>query len=135
MDEGTFCEHQIEFLVESREDTRNGGGVGQHANGAVGGGNSGSRNGLWWFAVNSALESGWAPFYEADVVSHANSLHGLGYVVVTNVSTVHQAGSHVLSSPWVNFAHHVLGVEGSVGDVLNGRSFIDGEFAGVERGI
>src|SRR3990167_7740873 len=66
VDEGSLCVHQVELVVESGEDFGDGGGVGDHAHGSHGCGKVSSWKIGWWFVVDTALETSWAPVDELD---------------------------------------------------------------------
>ena len=66
MDEGTLGVHKIELVVNAGEDLSNGGGVGDHADGAHNLGDIATGDGGRGLVVDSALEASGAPVDELD---------------------------------------------------------------------
>ena len=119
MDESSLGVHEIEFMIDSREDFSNGGGVGDHAACSHDLGKITSWNDGWWLVVDTALETGWAP------VDELNSSLGLDGgdsgvdILGDDITSVHEAACHVLSVSWVTFGHHGCWLESGVGNLGN----------------
>merc|ERR1711934_906324 len=66
VNEGTLGVHKIELVVDAGEDLSDGGGVGDHAAGALDLGKVTTGHDGWWLVVDATLEAGWAPVDELD---------------------------------------------------------------------
>ena len=124
MDEGSLGVHKIELMIDSGEDLSDGSGVGDHADGSHDLGEITTWNDSWWLVVDSALESGWAP---VDELNGSLSLDGGNRcvdILGDDITSVHEAASHVLSVSWVALGHHGGWLEGGVGDLSNGELLV-----------
>jgi hypothetical protein len=126
VDESTLGVHEIELVVDSGEHLGNGRGVGDHANSTLDLGQISSWNNGGWLVVNSTFESSGAPVDELDGSLGLDGGNGGVDVLGDNVSTVHEAASHVLSVTGVALGHHGGGLEGRVGDFGNGELLVVG---------
>jgi hypothetical protein len=117
VNESTLAVHEVELVRESRPCLANGGGVGQHADGAVDSGEITVGNHLRWLVADTNLETSGAPVDELDgALSLEVSNGGVG-VLGDNVTTVQQAGSHVLAVARIALDHLVVRLEAGVGDL------------------
>lgn len=135
MDEGSLGVHKIELMVKSGEDFGNGGGVGDHANGSHDLGEVTTWDDGWWLVVDSALESSWAPVDELDGSLGLDGGNGGVDILGDDISSVHEAASHVFSVSWVTLNHHRGGLEDGVGDFSDGELFVVGFLGGDDWGI
>jgi len=126
MHEGSLGVHEIELVINSGEDLSNSSGVGDHAHGSHDLGQITSWHNSWWLIVDSALETSWAPVDELDGSLGLDGGNGSVDVLGDNITSVHEAASHVLSVSWVALGHHAGWLEGGVGDFSNGELFVIG---------
>jgi len=124
MDEGSLGVHEIELVIDSGEDLSDGGGVGDHADGSHDLGKITSWNDGWWLVVDTALETGWAPVDELDGSLGLDGGNSGVDILGDDITSVHEAASHVLSVSWVTLGHHGGGLEGAVGDLSNGELLV-----------
>lgn len=133
MDKGTLGVHEIELVRQSRPCLANGSGVGQHADSAVDRGEVTIRDVLGWLVADTNLEAGRAPVDELDSALGLKVGDGGVGVLGDNVTTVQQAGSHVLSVARIALDHLVVGLEAGVGD-LHDRVGLVGSLGGGDDG-
>jgi len=69
--------------------------------------------------VNTALESSWAPVDELDGSLGLDGGYGSVDILGDDISSVHEAASHVLTVSRIALGHHGGGLEGGVGDLSN----------------
>ena len=135
MDESSLGIHEIEFMINSGENFSNGGGVGDHADGShnlgeITTGNDGRR-----LIVDTALETGRAPVDELDGSLGLDGGDSGVDILGDDITSVHEAASHVLSVSWITLGHHGGWLEGGVGDLSDGEllvvSFLGGDNWGI----
>ena len=135
MDEGSLGIHEIEFVINSGEDLSDGSGVGDHADGSHDLGKITTWNDGWWLVVDTALETGWAPVDELDGSLGLDGGNSGVDILWDDITSVHEAASHVLSVSGVALGHHGGWLEGGVGDLSDGEllviSFLGGDDWGV----
>ena len=78
----------------------------------------------WWLVVDTALESGWAPVHELDGTFGLDGGNGGVDVFGDDITTVHEAASHVFTVTWVTFGHGGGGFESTVGDFGHRQLFV-----------
>jgi len=106
MDESSLGVHEIELVIDSGEYLSDGSGVGDHATGSHDLGKITTRDNGWWLIVDTTLETSWAP------VNELNSSLGLDGgdsgvdILWDDITSVHEAASHVLSVSWITLGHH-----------------------------
>ena len=135
VDEGTLGVHQVELVIDAGEDFGDGGGVGNHADGAldlgeVTAGDDGGR-----LVVDTALEAGGAPVDELDGALGLDGGDGGVDVLGDNITAEHEAAGHVLTVAGVALGEHGGGFEGGVGDFSNGELFVVGLFGGDDGSV
>ena len=135
MDEGSLGVHKIEFVVNSGEDLSDGSGVGDHADGSHDLGEITTWNNGWWLIVDSALESSWAPVDELDGSLGLDGGNSGVDILGDDITSVHEAASHVLSVSWVALGHHGGWLEGGVGDLSDGELLVVGLLGGDDWSI
>merc|ERR1719506_625501 len=137
MDEGSLGVHKIELVINSGEDLSDGGGVGDHADGSHDLGKITSWHNGWWLVVDTALETGWAPVDELDGSLGLDGGNSGVDILGDDITSVHEAASHVLSVSWITLSHHGGWLEGRVGDLSDGEllvvSFLGGDNWGIGR--
>jgi hypothetical protein len=106
MDEGSLGVHKIELMINSREDFSNGSRVGDHAYSSHDLSKITSGDDSWWLIVDTTLESSWAPVYELDGSFGLDGSNRSIYILWYDITSVHEAASHVFSVSWVTFGHH-----------------------------
>merc|ERR1712045_265016 len=106
MDEGSLGVHKIELVINSGEDLSDGSGVGDHADGAHNLGEITTWDNSGWLVVDTALEASWAPVDELDGSLGLDGGNGGVNILWHNITSVHEAASHVLSVSWVTLGHH-----------------------------
>merc|ERR1719331_2906623 len=116
MDEGSLGVHEIELVIDSGEDLSNGSGVGDHAASSHDLGEITTWNDGWRLVVDTALEAGWAPVDELDGSLGLDGGDSGVDILWDDITSVHEAASHVLSVSWVALGHHGGWLEGGVGD-------------------
>lgn len=117
VDEGTLAVHEVELVRESRPGLANGRGVGQHADSAVDSGEVTVGDHLGGLVADTNLETGRAPVDELDGALGLDLGNGSVGVLGDDVTTVQQAGGHVLSVARIALDHLVVGLEAGVGDL------------------
>lgn len=111
MNEGSLGVHEIELVIDSGEDLSDGSGVGDHADGShdlgeITTGNNGRR-----LIVDTALEASGAPVDELDGSLGLDGGDGSVDILGDDITSVHEAASHVLSVSGVALGHHAGGLE------------------------
>jgi len=126
MDEGSLGVHKIELMIDSGEDLSDGSGVGDHADGSHDLGEIATGDNSGWLVVNTALEASGAPVDELDGSLGLDGGNGGVNILWHNITSVHEAASHVLTVTWVALGHHGGWLEGRVGDLGNGELLVVG---------
>ena len=112
VDEGSLGVHEIELVIDSGEDLSDGSGVGDHADGS----HDLSEITTWddggGLVVNTALEASGAPVDELDGSLGLDGGDGGVDILGDDITSVHEAASHVLSVSGVALGHHGGGLEG-----------------------
>ena len=135
VDEGALGEHEVEVLVGAGPDLGDGGGVGDHEQGALDLGEVAAWDDGWWLVVDADLEAGRAPVDELDGPLGLDDGDGGVDVLRDDVTAVHHAAGHVLAVAWVALDHHVGRLEDGVGDLGDGELLVVRLVGGDERGI
>lgn len=126
MDESTLGVHEIELGGQRRPSLGNGGGVGEHADGAVDLGQVAVGDVLGSLVADTELEASGAPVDELDSALGLEGGDGGVGVLGDNVTAVQQAGSHVLSGAGVALDHLVVGLEARHGHLLDRVGLVGG---------
>jgi len=135
VDEGSLGVHEIELVINAREDFSNGSGVGDHADSTLDFGKITTRNNSGGLVVDTALEASGAPVDELDGSLGLDGGNSSVDILGDNISSVHHAASHVLAVTRVALGHHVGGFEGRVGDFSNSQLLVVGLLSGDDGGI
>jgi len=133
VDERAFCVHKIELVVHSAHDFSNSGGVTDHKNRSLNLSKVASRNNGRWLVVNTDFEATRSPVDESDGSLGLDGSNSSVDILRDDVTSVHQAASHVFSVPWVAFDHLVGRLENGVGDFRDGKLFVICDFCGNNR--
>merc|ERR1719482_2064198 len=97
VDEGALGVHEVELVVHAGEDLGHGGGVGDHAAGALDLGEVTTGHHGRGLVVDTALEAGGAPVDELDGTLGLDGGDGSVHVLGDDVTAVHHAAGHVLA--------------------------------------
>jgi len=130
VNEGPLGVHEIELVIQTRPSLGNGGGVAQHAHGALDFGQVTTRNYGRRLVVDANLKTGGAPVDELDSALGLDLSDRGVDILRHNVTAVEQAAGHVLAMTRITF-HHLIGrLEASVGDLGDGELFVVSLFRG-----
>jgi len=135
VNEGTLGVHKIELVVNAGEDLSDGSGVGDHADGTHNLGEITTWDNSWWLIVDTALEASWAPVNELNGSLGLDGSNGGVDVLWHNITSVHEAASHVLTVTWVALGHHGGWLEGGVGDLGDGELLVVSLLGGDNWGV
>ena len=135
VDEGTLGVHEIELVIDAGEDFGDGGGVGDHADGALDLGEVAAGDDGGGLVVDTALEAGGAPVDELDGALGLDGGDGGVDVLGDDVTAEHEAAGHVLAVAGVALGEHGGGLEGGVGDFGDGELFVVSLFGGDDGGV
>ena len=124
MHERALGVHQVELVVEAGEHLRDGGGVGDHAHGALHLGEVTAGHHGGGLVVDTALEAGGAPVDELDGALGLDGGDGGVDVLGDDVTTVHETARHVLAVAGVALGHHGGGLVRGVGDLRDGELLV-----------
>ena len=134
VDEGALAVHEIELVIDAGEDLSDGGGVGDHADGALDLGEVTAGDDSGGLVVDTALEAGGAPVDELDGALGLDGGDGGVDILGDDVTAVHEAAGHVLTVAGVALGHHGGGLEDSVGDLGDGELLVVGLLGGDHGG-
>merc|ERR550514_269354 len=91
--EGTFGVHEVELVVDAREDLCDGRGVADHADSTHYLGEVTTRHHSWRLVVDATLEACGRPIHKLDRTLRLDGGDGCVYIFWHHVSTVHEAAS------------------------------------------
>jgi hypothetical protein len=135
VDKGTLGVHEVELVVNARERFGNGGSVGHHAHSALDTGEITTRNDSRRLVVDTALETGGAPIDKLNGALGLDRSNGRVNILGNNVTTVHEAASHVLSVARITLRHHPGGLKDRVCNLGNRKLFVEGFLGGDDRSV
>merc|ERR1712054_363615 len=135
MHESSLGVHKIELMIKSGEDLSNGSRIRNHADGSHDLGEITTWNDGWWLVVDTALEAGWAPVDELDGSLGLDGGNSGVDILWDDITSVHEAASHVLSVSWIALGHHGGWLEGGVGDLSDGELLVVSFLGGDDWGI
>lgn len=135
MDESTLGVHEIELVRERGPSLGDGGGVGQHAHGAVDLGQVAVGDRLRGLVADTDLEASRAPVDELDGGLGLEVGNGGMRILGHNIATVQETGGHVLAVAGVALHHLVVGLEAGVGDLLDRVGLVGGLCGGDDGSI
>merc|ERR1711899_250468 len=124
VDEGTLGVHQVELVVKSGPRLRDGGRVGEHADGSLHLGEVTSRHHGWGLVVDTHLEACGTPVDELDGPLRLDRGNGRVDVLGDEISTVEHATGHILAVPGVALHHLVGWLEARVRDLSHGELLV-----------
>lgn len=116
MNEGTLAVHEVEFVIQTRPGLSDGGGVGQHRDGSVDGGETTIGGGRGWdgnrlLIVDADLETSRAPLHQVERGLGLEGRNSSVAVTGNDVTAVQKSNSHVLAVSGVANHHLVVGLE------------------------
>eukprot|EP00630_Chrysocystis_fragilis_P007120 CAMPEP_0197386976 /NCGR_PEP_ID=MMETSP1165-20131217/239_1 /TAXON_ID=284809 /ORGANISM="Chrysocystis fragilis, Strain CCMP3189" /LENGTH=472 /DNA_ID=CAMNT_0042912263 /DNA_START=199 /DNA_END=1617 /DNA_ORIENTATION=- len=135
VDEGALGVHEVELVVDAGEGLGDGGGVGDHADGAHDAGEVAAGDDRRRLVVDAALEAGGAPVDELDGALGLDGGDRGVDVLGDDVAAVHEAAGHVLAVARVALGHHAGGLEDRVGDLGDRELLVVGLFGGDDGGV
>merc|ERR1719478_770647 len=135
VNEGTLGVHEVELVVHAGEHLGDGGGVRDHAAGALHLGEVTTGHHSRGLVVDTALEASGAPVDELDGALGLDGGDGSVHVLGDDVTAVHHAAGHVLAVAGVALGHHVGGLEARVGDLGNGEGLVVGLLGGDDGSV
>ena len=135
VDEGTLGVHEVELVVEAAPGLGDGGGVGEHADGALDLGEVASWDDGRRLVVDTDLEAGRAPVDELDGALGLDGGNGGANILRDDITAVEEGAGHVLAVAWVALNHHVSRLEEGVGDLGDGELLVVGLLGGDDWGI
>ena len=135
MDESTLGVHKIELVVDAAEHLSDSRGVGDHAHGALHLGKVTTGHHGRGLVVDTALEASRAPINELDGALGLDGGNGSVGVLRHDITTVHEAASHVFAVAGVALGHHGSGLEHGVGDLSHGELLMVSLLGGDDGGV
>jgi len=107
VDEGSLGVHEIELVIKSSPGLGDGGGVGEHADGALDLGEIATGDNSWWLVVDTNLETSWAPVDELDSSLGFDVGDGSVDILRDDVTSVEEAAGHVFAVSGIALDHLV----------------------------
>jgi hypothetical protein len=135
MDEGTLGVHKIELMIDTGKSLSNGGGVGNHAHSTLDTSKISTGDDSWGLVVDTALETSGAPVHELNSSLCLDGGDGRVDILGDNISSVHEAASHVLTVTRIALGHHVGRFEHRVGDLSNRQLLVVGLLSRDDRSV
>merc|ERR1712019_230176 len=126
VDEGTLGVHEVELVVDTGKSLGHGGGVGNHGASAHDLGEIATGHHSGWLVVDSALETSGTPVDELDGALGLDGGDSGVHVLGDDITTVHEAHSHVLTVARIALGEHGSGLEHRVGDLTDGELLVVG---------
>lgn len=126
MNECSLGVHEIELVIDSREDLSNGSGVGDHADGSHDLGKITTWHDSGWLIVDAALEASWAPVDELDGSLGLDGGDGGIDILGDDITSVHEAAGHVFAVTRIALGHHGSRLESRVGNFRDGELLVVG---------
>merc|ERR1712227_79067 len=117
--ECTLAVHEIELVVNAREDLCDGCGITDHAHSTHYFGEVASWYHRGWLVIDTALEASGAPIHKLDRSLRLNRCNSSINILRHNVATVHQATGHVFAMTRVALHVHGSRFEDRHGDLCH----------------
>merc|ERR1712159_402527 len=124
--EGTLGVHEVELVVDTGKSLGHSGGVGNHGASAHDLGEIATGHHSGWLVVDAALETSGAPVDELDGALGLDGGDSGVHVLGDDITTVHEAHSHVLTVARIALGEHGSGLEHRVGDLTHGKLLVVG---------
>merc|ERR1719327_1392439 len=135
VDKGTLGVHEVELVVNAGQSLGHSSRVGNHSAGAHDLGEIATGHHSGWLVVDAALETSGTPVHELDGALGLDGGHSGVHVLGDDVTTVHQAHSHVLAVTGVTLGEHRSGLEHRVGDLAHGQLLVVRLLSRDDRGV
>merc|ERR1719326_296888 len=133
--EGTLGVHEVELVVDTGQSLGHSGRVGNHGTGAHDLGEIATGHHSGWLVVDTALETSGTPVDKLDGALGLDGGHSGVHVLGDDVTTVHQADSHVLAVTGITLGEHRGGFEHRVGDLTHGQLLVVRLLSRDDRGV
>merc|ERR1719326_2610061 len=133
--EGTLGIHEVELVVNARQSFGHSGGVGNHGAGAHDLGEIATRHHSGWLVVDTALETGRTPVHELDRALGLDGSNSGVHILGDDITTVHQAHSHVFTVTRITLGEHRSGFEHRVGDLTHRQLLVVRLLSRDDRGV
>merc|ERR1719436_535945 len=124
VDERTLGVHKVELVVDTGQSLGHSSGVGNHGTGAHDLGKVAAGHDSGWLVVDATLEAGGTPVDELDGALRLDGGDSGVHVLGDDITTVHQADSHVFTVTGVTLGEHGGGLEHGVGDLAHGQLLV-----------
>merc|ERR1719262_1924537 len=124
VDERTLGVHKVELVVDTGQSLGHSSGVGNHGTGAHDLGKVAAGHDSGWLVVDATLEAGGTPVDELDGALRLDGGDSGVHVLGDDITTVHQADSHVFTVTGVTLGEHGGGLEHRVGDLAHGQLLV-----------
>merc|ERR1719262_819440 len=124
VDERTLGVHKVELVVDTGQSLGHSSGVGNHGTGAHDLGKVAAGHDSGWLVVDATLEAGGTPVDELDGALGLDGGHSGVHVLGDDITTVHQADSHVFTVTGVTLGEHGGGLEHGGGDLAHGQLLV-----------
>merc|ERR1711981_1451514 len=133
--EGTLGVHEVELVVNAGQSLGHSSGVGNHGASAHDLGEIATRHHSGWLVVDTTLETSGTPVDKLDGALGLDGGHSGVHVLGDDVTTVHQAHSHVFTVTGVALGEHRSGLEHRVGDLTHGELLVVRLLSRDDRGV
>merc|ERR1719327_1499668 len=135
VDKGTLGVHEVELVVNAGQSLGHSSRVGNHSAGAHDLGEIATGHHSGWLVVDAALETSGTPVHELDGALGLDGGHSGVHVLGDDITTVHQAHSHVLAVTGITLGKHGSGLEHRVGDLAHGQLLVVRLLSRDDRGV
>jgi len=135
VDEGALGVHEVELVIDATQGLGDGGGVGNHADGALDGGEIPAWDDGGGLVVDAALEASGTPVDELDGPLGLDGGDGEVDVLGDDITAVHEAARHVLAVARIALGHHGGRFEDRVGNFGNGQLLVVGLLGGDDGSV
>merc|ERR1719171_2983187 len=122
--EGTLGIHEVELVVNTGQSLGHSGRVGNHGASAHDLGEITTGHHSGWLVVDAALETSGTPVHELDGALGLDGGNSSVHVLGDDITTVHQAHSHVFAVAGIALGEHRSGLEHRVGDLAHGQLLV-----------
>merc|ERR1719353_43344 len=133
--EGTLGVHEVEFVVNAGQSLGHSGRVGNHCAGAHDLGEIATRHHSGWLVVDAALETSRTPVDKLDGALGLDGSDSGVHVLGDDITTVHQAHSHVFAVTGITLGEHRSGFEHRVGDLTHRQLLVVRLLSRNDRGV
>merc|ERR1712019_272759 len=135
VDEGTLSVHEIELVVDTGQSLGNSSRVGNHGAGTHDLGKVTTRDHGGRLVVDTTLETGRTPVHELNRALGLDGSDSSVHVLGDDITTVHQAHSHVFTVTRITLGEHRSGFEHRVGDLTHRQLLVVRLLSRDDRGV